>query len=335
MTTRRFSASLGALAVAFLLLTGCGSAGSGAGPDDRGANETRSITDAEGRTVRVPKDPQRIVVLSEPTLDGALALGMTPIATTNGRGQAGIAGYLLGEASSIRSVGILGEPDVEQVLALDPDLVLVDGTAFQGGAALDRIADATTLVHVSRTGEDWRVAFEQLAEVLGRTGDAQRLLAEYDARVDDVAARLGENARARVSIVRWGGLGLPQTLLQELAASRVLADLGLRRPIQQAKKGPGHSVPVSLEDIVDLDADWMFFGALGSNGGAAADVTGVAASREALAYTSDLPGFDRLAVVRADRVVPIDGSAWTSAGGLLAAHVVVDDVEAALAGASR
>ena len=50
--------------------------------------DTRQIEDAFGHPVTVPSAPQRVITLSELDLDAALALGITPVGTINGRGQA-------------------------------------------------------------------------------------------------------------------------------------------------------------------------------------------------------------------------------------------------------
>ena len=123
-------------------------------------------------------------------------------------------------------------------------------------------------------------------------------------------------------------------MLQELAVSRVLKQLGLTRPAGQLKPGPGHSVPVSLENLDQLDGDWLFFASLGAGGagpGSAPGSAGVRASQVALELASETRSFRTLRAYRERRVVPVDGSAWTSAGGLLAEQVVLDDVERSLA----
>lgn len=319
------------LALALLiLLAACGSTAR-----EEPASGPRSYTDARGRTVTLPERAERVIALSEPTLDSALALGVEPLATTAGRGQGTIAGYLGERAQGVESVGILGQPNLERVAALRPDVILIDGTATQDTSIVDKLERIAPTVYVSKTGEDWRRAFQATAEALGRATEGQRLLERFDARVADVKSRLGENAGAQVSIVRWGGIGLPAVIMKELAAGRVLSALGLRRPPAQDKEGPGHSVPVSLENIEDIDGDWMFFGSLGAggaSGGVSETPATVESAREAIGYARDTPGFTRLRAYRAGRVVPVDGSAWTSAGGYLAEQVVLDDIERTLAG---
>ena len=74
----------------------------------------------------------------------------------------------------------------------------------------------------------------------------------------------------------------------------------------------------------------MFLGALGMVDGPSTDDVGVAASEAALARAVETPGFTALAAYQNDRIVPVDGTVWTSAGGPLAAGLVLDDIERAL-----
>lgn len=302
-----------------------------AGSSDTSAvgDATREFTDARERLVEIPVDPRRVVTLSEPTLDGALALGVEPVGAVTGRGQTGTPAYLGDAAADIMLLGTLASPNYEQIAAVDPDLILVDGTAINDDAVLHSLAQIAPTVWLSGAGDDWQTAFAALGDVLNRDERANEVLADYERRVATISGGLGPNRDATVSIVRWGLVG-PAMILEELPASRVVADVGLRRPPAQARSGRGHSEPIPLELLDSIDADWMFFGSLGTIGAAPADSTGVAASSAALERAVETPGFDQLAVYRNDRIVLVDGAVWTSAGGPIAAGLVLDDIEGAL-----
>jgi iron complex transport system substrate-binding protein len=271
-------------------LAACGSSDPGPS-EDKG--HTRTITDARGTTVQVPAQPRRVVTLSEPTLDSAIALGLRPIATTSGRGDVS---YLAEQARGIPAIGVLGRPDIEHIAALQPDLILLDATAGHDPAVIEELRDIAPTVSVSTTGQDWRTAFAATAAALNRVPEGRHLLAELDERVVEVRDSLGKNAGAEVSVARWDGTGLSSAVLKESPTGRVLEDLGLRRPPSP------------------LDGDWLF----------------LAATREALRAARATPGFTRLRAVRDGHVVRVDGSAWTSAGGPLAERVIVNDVARAL-----
>ncbi len=324
-------AIVAALSVLLLGLGGCGGSGEGdastTGGNDPAAE--RTITDAKGVAVTVPGKPERVLPLSEPTLDATIALGLKPVGTTAGRGQNAIPSYLQARTKDVKSVGGLGQPNLEQVAALAPDVILLDGTAFQDAAVIDKLRQIAPTVFVSKTGADWRTAFEQTADALGRKTEGADVLAAYDQHVNETKLALKGKTDQQISVVRWAGIGLPAVFGNELIAGRVLTDIGLQRPKSQALKGPGHSIPVSLEELEAIDGDWIFFGALG---GGSADAGGVdtpadvASAQQAIAYAKDTPGFTRLKAYKANQVIPVDGSAWTSAGGPIAAKVIVDDI---------
>ncbi|MDQ7903584.1 iron-siderophore ABC transporter substrate-binding protein [Phytohabitans sp. ZYX-F-186] len=318
-----------------VLLAGLAAAACTATPDPTAAGGTRVVTDIEGTRVTVPERPERVVTLSEPTLDGTLALGVTPVGTTTGRGQSGVPNYLAGRAGGIPLLGSVAQPNFEAIGKARPDLILVDGTSVNNNppviALLRKIAPT---VYAGYAGGDWRATFGYVAEALNRADRGREILAGYDTRVSTVHGRLGPRLAETYSVVRWQGSSA-SLILKELPAGLALTDLGLRRPPGQDRTGRGHSEPVSLENLAEIDADWMFFGTLGGSsvgnpeaGGGA----GVDAARAALTEARAVPGFTALKAYRAGRIVPVDGSLWTSTGGPLLMNLIVDDVERALTG---
>ncbi|QAY71275.1 ABC transporter substrate-binding protein [Xylanimonas protaetiae] len=329
--SRRVAAALVAVVA---LLTACSPA-----PGASSSAPTRTVTDARGREVDIPVAPARVVTLSEPTTDAAFAIGVVPVGATAARGQAArLAGYLPAEAADVTVVGSLGSPQLEQLVALGPDLILTDGTAVNDDVLLGKLQAIAPTLWVGEAGNtDWQAGLRAVGDALGKADAATAFVTSYDAEAARVRDGLGANAGARVSIVRWGlstGAFLPQSTFP----AKILADLGLTRPAGQDVAGNGHSEQVSAENVGVLDGDWMFFCTLGGAAGpeTAADgggATGVAASEAALATAAARAvGFTDLTAYRSGRVVPVDGSAWGSAGGPLAAWQILTDVDDNLVG---
>ena len=301
-------------------------------PADAVAAQTRVVVDAEGTEVVVPLEPRRVVTLSEPTLDGVLALGVTPIGTVTGRGQATVPNYLAELAGDIPLLGGVAQPNFEAIGAAAPDLILIDGTSVNNNPpvieALRRIAP---VVYTGYAGGDWRDNFALVAEALGMAEEGERVAADYDAEVAKAREHLRGYAQDTFSIVRWQG-GSASLILKELPPGRALTDLGLARPPHQDRNGRGHSEPVSLENLREIDADWVFFGTLGGSSVSnpqAGGGTDASDAERALRDAAAVPGFTELSAYRRDRIIPVDGSAWTSTGGpLLMTRIVHDVVEA-------
>ena len=306
---------------------------SSSGPMSTAATETRMVTDASGQEVALPLEPTRVVTLSEPTTDNALALGITPVGAVSGRGQAGVAAYLADRAGDVPILGSVGTPNLEAVGAAHPDLILVDGTSVKSDDTdtLNALKQIAPVFYTARSGDDWRETFTRTADALGVPDEASTKLADFDAHVAAVSSRLNDGGYLdqTYSVVRWQGdsAGL---ILKELPAGQALSALGMKRPANQDRNGEGHSEPVSLENIDQIDADWIFFGTLGKssvNNPSAGGATGVEASEAALAEARASVGFDSLAAVRAGHVIPVDGSLWTSTGGYLLMEGIVANIE--------
>ncbi|MFO6454088.1 MULTISPECIES: ABC transporter substrate-binding protein [unclassified Aeromicrobium] len=317
----------------FVALLGLAAACSASG-DGRAAGPVRTVTDIDDQPVEVPERPERVVALSEPTLDALVTLGVTPVGAVTGRGQGTVPAYLADELEGVPVLGGIAQPNYEAIGRAEPDLILVDGTSINNNAdALEALRRIAPTVYTGYAGGDWRTNFEITADALGLADRGAEVLAAYDDRVTDLRTRLApDHSDATFSIVRWQG-GAPSLILKELPAGRALTDLGLRRPPSQDRDGRGHSEPVSLENLDQIDADYLFFGTLGGasvdnpEAGGEADAD---AALTALATARRTPGFDRLEAERAGRVIPVDGSAWTSTGGPRLMNRIIDDIESEL-----
>jgi len=276
---------------------------------------TRQVEDAFGHTVTVPANPERVVTLNEIDLDTALTLGVTPIGTVNGRGQAAPPRYLEGQVpSGIKVVGDLDNPNLETLLELEPDLILSGPVKPEQLAILNEIAPT---VVTFKWAEPWRASMQRTAHVLNKDAEARAFLDRYEARVAEARERLKDHQGETFSIVRWNPKG-PSYMFKDAFSSTVVEDVGLVRPAHQQDPGHTHSMALSLESLELLDADWLVIGTLATSGEAV----------EALRQAEETPAFRQLSAIQANRFAAVDGSLWTSLGGPMAALQVIEDIEA-------
>lgn len=311
-------------------LSGCGLANSSR-PAATATATSRSVKNVDGSAVNVPTNPKRVVTLSEPTTDAILALGLKPIGVVAGRGQKTVSNYLSEKAKNIPIMGSIGQPNFEAIGAQKPDLILVDGTGLKNNAkALATLRAIAPTVYTGDAGGDWRSNFTNIANALNQEQKGKQVLAAYDKRVKEMASALAPKYSGKTfSIIRWQGTAAA-LILKELPAGVALNDLGLKRPASQDRKGHGHSEPVSLENISQIDADYMFFGFLGGSSvsnpkaGGSADTSAVT---KALQQAAQVPGFAELRAYKAGHVYPVDGSVWTSTGSAILMNSILDDVK--------
>lgn len=294
----------------------------------------RVIEDVNHELVTVPADPQRVVTLSEPTLDGALALGVTPVGSVNGRGQATMPNYLIDLAGGVPAVGTVAQFNFEAIAALRPDLILTYASGGNNTEAVAILQQIAPVYFVGYAGAEWKTTFRNVADALNRTDAAEQLLGEFDAYAGEVAGRLQAAGYAdkTFSIVRWQGSNA-SLILKELPPGMALEAIGLKRPPAQDREGRGHSEPISLENLADADADYMFFGTLGGSSvdnpdaGGSADASG---AQQAYDEAVAVPGFRDLTAYKEGHVILVDGSLWTSTGGPILMRRIIEFVEGEL-----
>ena len=294
------------------------------GSTSGGNSGTRTIKDIDDENVEVPANPQKVIVLSEPTLDGLLALGVTPAGSVSGRGQSGVPNYLADRAKDVQIIGTVAQVNYEQIGNLDPDLILVDSTGVdKRSETYETLKKIAPVVYCGYAGGDWRINFRNVANAMNMVDKGEEVIKAYEASAaalkDQLAPKYGDKT---FSIVRWAGNG-PALILKELPAGQVLNDLGLKRPEAQDRNGQGHSEPVSLENLGTL-------GGASQKNPNAQGTAGLQGAEEALNKAKETSGFTNLKAVKDDHVILVDGSKWTSTGGPLLLEGIIEDVKKAL-----
>ena len=180
----------------------------GCGVTDLFGQRQEGITAPEGGV-----DPSRTVALGEEfLLADLLALEIDVVASTATVVSEGFAGITRYDTDGITPLSAT-EPDVEEVLAADPTLIVAtDFVADEvGRGTLEEIAPLV----VVGTGE-WRQLFTDLAVVLDREDAATAALLEYDEAVAEARDTLGDAPLTSVatvypgeSLAVWAGGGSP------------------------------------------------------------------------------------------------------------------------------
>lgn len=272
------------------------------------------IIDSAYGPVKLEGTPQRVVALDENALDVTVALGVKPVGTLASRGGSDVSDYLKDKAQGVTLVGSVREPNLEAILAVQPDLILA--SADLPKAQYDRLSlIAPTVVPKGGSFQDWRTLNGIYALALNKPDEGEALARDIDTRLADIRERLTGNPQ--VSVIRWNPQG-PFIMSSRLFVGQLLDAVGLKPNELSTQTKKPHTDILSLENLSKADADWIFLATLNSDG------------EKALAEARQQPAFNRLDAVKNGRVVSVDGQVWSSGAGYLAAHRVLDDVEKAL-----
>jgi iron complex transport system substrate-binding protein len=300
---RRITAVLAAAATLVLTAAACG------GDDRDGAvsGPSHVVNHSMGST-RVSDAPKRVVVLDTPELDAALTLGITPVGAVRDETSAGLSSYLGDRTRGIKVVGIIGEPSLEAIAALDPDLIL--SSKDRDESRYTQLSAIAPTVFGAAPGARWKQNFLLYADALGKAADGRAKLAGYEKRAHDIGARLGDPAKTTVSVVRF----LPDETRLYTAASysgTILADIGVARPaaVRDAKD---IAVNISTEQLGRADATIVYATFYGPRAGTTFAAAG--------------PLWAKVPAVAAGRVHYVDDSIWMTGIGITGASLVLDDL---------
>ncbi|MGY1740647.1 MULTISPECIES: ABC transporter substrate-binding protein [unclassified Blastococcus] len=303
---------LGAVLGTTLALAGCGG---DAEADEEGAAaaDVRQVEHALG-TAEIEGTPERVVVLDTGELDAVLALGLTPVGAVRTDVSAELPGFVEDagvDPADIGDVGTIAEPDLEAIAALEPDLVLSNVVRHE--ALYDQLSGIAPTVMAEHVGETWKENLLLAGEALGRTEQAEALLAEYEARAADVGAGFGDPAATEVSVARFIDATSVRLYGTGSFIGTVLADVGFARPaVQQVDET---FVAVGPEQVGQADGDLLFWSGYGDDGAGAAEqvVAG--------------PLWQSLQAVQDGHAFAVDDDRWFLGLGPLGAGLVLDDLE--------
>ncbi|MGI3127617.1 ABC transporter substrate-binding protein [Nitratireductor sp. PBL-C9] len=280
-----------------------------------GAALAGNVQHAMGRTT-TPDTPQRIVVLTTEGTEAVLALGIKPVGAANGRAvNARGSVWYAHVADRLDGVEPLGEEravNLEQIAALEPDLILGNRQRHEG--VYDQLSAIAPTVLSTRLRGDWRKNFELYAEALGRKDEGAAVLAAFDKRVAELSDALGAQKDETLSVIRFmpGQIRIYQ---RDSFSGDVLARLGIARP--ELQQEDSFVLKVGKESIPDMDGDRLVHFTYESGDGKA-----TALARD---IASD-PLWQSLKAVQAGSVHAVDDVIWNTAGGILAAERMLDDV---------
>lgn len=310
-----------AAAAAIPLLAACSESSADTGDTTAGdatsetAVGTRTVTHEFG-TTDVPLDPRRVVVLDgDVLLEPVVALGITVVGAVTpsltGAFSDAVAALL---PSDVVEVGTDGLVDVEAVLALDPDLVIVNKDQSDAEQVYAQISAVVPTVAPVRTIQfDWQGLLTEIAAVFGREDAAAELLADYEQVVAD--ATLPPDL-GTVSVVRLRTDTVRYLTAEGAYPWSVLGALGVEAPPQQAR-GDDETpfVNVSLEELPLIDGDVILV------------LADAGTRQDALPRLEALESFRSLGA----RLVVVDSAEYIF-GNVLTAERIVEELPAVLAG---
>lgn len=302
----------GALASAFLIA--CGDS-----DDDEAAETptaeatTRLFKDSLGNSVEIPTRPQRIVAMHDYNVAMImLSLGVKPVGSVGRNGGLRVLETRY-DVSNVTFLGQFGQPNIEAIAALNPDLIIGAVNAGKPGwvpegaqSQLAQIAPTIYIDHLRSVGD----VSKDYALVLGAEKNLGSLQSKYEERVKSIkAAHAGKLPQLNVTVASFYYMQWGINIVDSPTIDGALRDLGVKLQ-KLSPDSPDRQNFISAERIREMDADLLIV----------------------LRYTAadpkpeDVALFDALKVAQAKQWYEVDGNAWIERS-YVALDLVLDAIE--------
>lgn len=261
MPTRRSLTTISVLAASAMLLIGCSTPQ--AAPETEAATPDAEVTSVEvednfgAQTVSVP--PTSVVALDNGSFQMLSDWGVKLTAGAVSLMPDTIS-YV--EDSSIVDVGSHREPNLEAIVAAEPDLVINGGRFAQHRADIVALVPDATIIELDpREGEPFDEELRRqatvLGEVFGKQDEAAKLVADFDAAIARVKDAYDPASTVMAVNTSGGEIGyLAPTVGRTLGP--VFDFIGLTPALQVEGASDDHQGDdISVEAIADSNPDWI------------------------------------------------------------------------------
>jgi iron complex transport system substrate-binding protein len=308
---------LSLLLIAFMLvvLAACGKTEEKAttSNEDKASEESYTVTHAMGETT-IKGQPKRIVVLTNEGVEAVLAMGITPVGAVEAFTGETWYEHTAEQLKDTKPVGNESEPSLEAIAALKPDLII--GNKMRQEKVYDQLNKIAPTVFAETLRGDWQENFKLYSKAINKEDVGQEKLDDYNNRIEELKTTFGDKTQQKVSMVRFMA-GDVRIYHKDSFSGVILEQLGFARPEEQdlpdfAEKG------VTKERIPAMDGDIMFY------------FTYETGDKEATKLEDEWindPLFQNLEVAKANKVFKVSDTIWNTAGGYLAADLMLDDLE--------
>jgi len=297
-------------AAALLCAASCSGFALAENAQEQPKSPSRKVIDEVGRSVDVPAQVKRIVTLAPNLAEIVYALGAEDRLV-------GVSQYTdhPPAAKEKPSIGMPVNPSLEAIVGAKPDLVLAT-TSINFVNTVDALTRLGVPVYTTdpHTIEGTLRSITDIGGVIGSSQQASALVADLQARLDALKAKLKKEPPVRVLFVVW------EQPLHSIGDNTFIADAlhwaGADSVIHTKQNWP----TISMEEVVKLDPDYIVYadnqmGASGNDSSAPADLR--AAIARHLDELRSQPVWRDLTAVREGHVAVVGDEIQVPAPGLI------------------
>jgi iron complex transport system substrate-binding protein len=308
-----------------MIVAGCGSnANNNAANTTNKVSEDTTVSEPSTEEVRIIKHamgeteikgtPERIVVLTNEGTEALLALGVNPVGAVKSWTGSPWYEHIKTDMEGVQELGEEGQPNLELIAGLEPDLII--GNKMRHEEIYEQLKAMAPTIESETLRGDWKINFKQYAEAVGKSAEGDKLLADFDSRVEDFKAKAGDKLKETVSVVRFMG-GKTRVYHTDTFSGIIFDQIGIARNDMTINSKETFVDEITKERLPEVEADRLFYFTYDTGDG-----KGNATEEE---WTKD-PLWLGLNAVKEGRVHRVDDAIWNTAGGIIAANLLLDEL---------
>lgn len=276
-----------------------------------------TIKDLRG-DVTLEQKPERIAVLDTKFVDQLVTLQEMPAGSVTAAGSdSDFPEYLAGQLNDVKVLGTRDEPNLEAIVAMDPDLIILTG--FQE-KVYDQVSKIATTIMLD-FDEDWKDTLVTVGKIVGKEQEANVVLDNYKEKVASLKEKLQEKLNGEsVALLRPRDGEIRVHTAAHRTGAILYNDLGLTVP-EAVKQQDDTAYHISLEALADVGADHYFL--------LTDDMF-----KDQVQEFQNTETWKSLKPVKENHVYTVDTTLWIAYYGPIAINMIVDQVEEAILGGS-
>ncbi|WP_433744283.1 ABC transporter substrate-binding protein [Falsibacillus pallidus] len=299
-----------------LVLAACGKSDDIAtGGDSANSEKEKSYTveHAMGST-EIKGTPKRVVILTNEGTEALLSMGVTPVGAVQSWTGNPWYDHIADKMKDTKVVGTESDINIEAIAKLKPDLII--GNKMRQEKFYGQLSKIAPTVFAETLRGDWQENFKLYAKALNKEDKGKEVLDAYNNRIEEIKTELGDKVNTKVSMVRFLA-GDVRIYHKDSFSGVILDQIGFQRPGDQSKPDFAEK-GVTKERIPAMDGDVLFYFTYETGDGKANQV-----EKEWL----EDPLFKNLNAAKNNKVYKVDDVIWNTAGGVMAANLMLDDIE--------
>ncbi|MGD7006726.1 ABC transporter substrate-binding protein [Metabacillus sp. 84] len=302
-----------------MLLAACGG-NTESQKEEAAPEEAYTVKHAMGEA-KIPKKPERVVVLTNEGTEAALAMGVKPVGAVQSWLGDPWYDHIKEDMKDVEVVGTESEVNVEAIAALKPDLII--GNKMRQEAVYEKLSAIAPTVLSETLRGDWKENFTLYSKALDREEEGKKVIADFDGRIDSIKEEAGDKLSQKVSVVRFMA-GTTRIYYKDSFSGVIFDQLGMKHTEAADKLFASDQEDqfmreVGKEAIPEMDGDLLFYFTYAPEG----DTEAVKTEEE---FTKD-PLWKNLDAVKNGKAYQVDDAIWNTAGGVIAANKMLDEIE--------